>query len=329
MATTSNSFGAPTKTSDVKYLNKDFDGFKRDLMNYAQAHFSGAFRDFNEASPGMALLELQAYIGDVLAFYIDQQFMEMKSDTARQIENVEAFAKMRGYKPKGQSAATTPVSFYVEVPAVAGNPDPRFLPILLAGTQCVTPDGVFFELLDNLDMTQITATNNWQAIASRKDANGQITFFAIRAQGNCIGGQTVNEIIPVGNYKKYTSVQLSNKNVLDVLSVYDQQGNNWYEVDYLAQNVVFDQIVNMSSDNLTVPYVLKFVSAARRFVVEHSLTDGSVKLQFGAADGLSYNDQLIPSVSQLALPIAGRTTFTNFAIDPQNFINIDIWAKSI
>src|SRR5258708_8174011 len=93
------------KEKDIKYLNKDFQGFKRDLIKYSQAHHSGVFQDFNESSPGMALLELNAYIGDVLAFYMNAQFNEIKFQNARQIENVVAFAKQLGYRPTGKRAA--------------------------------------------------------------------------------------------------------------------------------------------------------------------------------------------------------------------------------
>jgi hypothetical protein len=84
--------------------------------------------------------------------------------------------------------------------------------------------------------------------------------------------------------------------------------------------VVYDQIVNTGSDQSLVPYVLRWRSAPRRFVVDRRLSDSTTFLQFGNGQGLSYNDELIPSVANLALPIPGRTTFTNFAVDPQNFL---------
>src|SRR5512137_1475000 len=136
---------SPLKATDVKYVNKDFESFKRDLMRYAQAHFSGSFRDYNEVSPGMTILELQAYVADVLSFYMDQQFLEIKQETARQIDNVESFAKMRGYKPKGKRAARVPVQFIIEVPAssTAGKPGPDMSLVqkMLAGSQIAGPNG--------------------------------------------------------------------------------------------------------------------------------------------------------------------------------------------
>ena len=65
------------KESNVNYLNKDFNALKQSLVNYAQAYFPNTYKDFNETSPGMMLIEMSAYVGDVLSFYIDQQYKEL------------------------------------------------------------------------------------------------------------------------------------------------------------------------------------------------------------------------------------------------------------
>ena len=62
------------KESNVNYLNKDFASLKTSLMNYAKSYFPNTYRDFNETSPGMMLMEMNAYVGDVLSFYIVQQY---------------------------------------------------------------------------------------------------------------------------------------------------------------------------------------------------------------------------------------------------------------
>lgn len=313
---------APLKASDVKYVNKDFESFKRDLMRYAQAHFSGSFRDYNEVSPGMTILELQAYVADVLSFYMDQQFLEIKQETARQIDNVEAFAKMRGYKPKGKRAARVPVQFVIEVPAssTAGKPGPDMSLVqrMLAGSQISGPNGTTFETIEDVDFSQFSAGD---VQPSQYDTSGHATFYAVRATVDCIGAKTVSEVLTSPTtFTPYLKMPLGQPDVIEVIDVKDQQGNTWYEVDWLAQSVVYDQIVNTGSDQSLVPYVLRWRSAPRRFVVERRLSDATTFLQFGNGQGTQYNDELIPSVANLALPIPGRRTFTNFAIDPQNFL---------
>ena len=59
-------------TRDINYLSKDFESIKADLIDYVKRHFPNDWRDFNDASGGIALLELMAYVGDVLTFNIDR-----------------------------------------------------------------------------------------------------------------------------------------------------------------------------------------------------------------------------------------------------------------
>ena len=56
---------------DVKYLNKDFGQFRKNLIEFTKQYFPNQYTDFNESSPGMLFLELSAYVGDVLSFYTD------------------------------------------------------------------------------------------------------------------------------------------------------------------------------------------------------------------------------------------------------------------
>jgi hypothetical protein len=307
--------------TSIKYISKDFQGFKRDLMRYAQAHFSGSYQDYNEASPGMMLLELQAYVGDVLAFYMDQQFLELRSSTARQLENIEEFAKMRGYRPKGLRSARVPLSFVVEVPVLSGAlPDPDYLPVLRAGSQGQGPASVMFETLEDLDFGVSTHDNPQRVAVSRTDVSNKPTYVAVRRWVDAVAGKTVVEQIPVNAFSPFKRIALGQTDVQEVIDVFDREGNQWYEVEHLAQNVVFDQVTNTEGDVDVVPYVLKWRSASRRFVVDRVLASNVTYLQFGPGNGVKFDDELIPNMANLALPVVSRTQFGNFTLDPQNFL---------
>ena len=88
------------KESNVNYVSRDFNTLKNSLIEYAQAYFPNTYRDFNETSPGMMMIEMSAYVGDVLNFYIDQQYKEMMLPLAEERRNVVNLAKMLGYKVK-------------------------------------------------------------------------------------------------------------------------------------------------------------------------------------------------------------------------------------
>ena len=64
--------GQKLQTKDVNYLNIDFKGFKDKLNTFSQVYFPDISNDFNESSPGQMFVEMSAYVGDVLSFYIDK-----------------------------------------------------------------------------------------------------------------------------------------------------------------------------------------------------------------------------------------------------------------
>ena len=65
-----------TTKKDLRYLNKDFSDFRSKLINYSKTYFPETFNDFNESSPGMLFIEMAAYVGDVLSYYMDNQLRE-------------------------------------------------------------------------------------------------------------------------------------------------------------------------------------------------------------------------------------------------------------
>ena len=96
-----------TQDKDVKYLNKDFNSFKSQLIEFTQTYYPNTFNDFSEGSPGMMFLEMAAYVGDVLSFYTDTQLRETFLLLAQEKENIYNIAYALGYKPKVTTAAST------------------------------------------------------------------------------------------------------------------------------------------------------------------------------------------------------------------------------
>lgn len=309
----------------VKFLNKDFQGFKRDLIKFSQAHHSGVFQDFNESSPGMAILELQAAVGDSLAFYLDQQFNELKQDTARQIENAAAFAESKGYRPQGKAAAIGTQTFFLEIPATnlrgAAIPDDDYAPILKMGAKVQGPNGVFFETIDDLNFATSSLDNPRYITGSRFDSvTGIPTHFAVKKDIEVVAGSTQVATFTVGDFQPFLELELNDEDVLEVLSVIDSDGNIWYEVDYLARDTIFDSSVNTGEDSDTVPFILKLIPAPRRFITKRNVKTNKTTLIFGSGDGINFDDELVPNLADLALPLAGRRTFSSYALDPQNFL---------
>lgn len=317
------------KEKSIKYVNKDFQGIKKDLIEFTKAHHSGAFQDFNETSPGMALLELVAYVGDVLSFYQDMQFEELKQDTARQIENVTSFAKRLGYRPSGKRTSRGILSVFFEVPAILQGgqivPDSLYCPILRAGSRFQSLNGTLFESLADIDFSKETATESTTSprlsVASQTDeTTGLPTHFAVRKDVEVVAGETIEESHDIGSFQQFLNVELQREDAIEILSVTDSDGNDWFEVDYLAQEVIFDAGTNQDSDNTIVPYTLKLKPAPRRFIVDRDPITNRTSLIFGSGDGVNFDDELVPNIANYAIPSNSRSTFSNFSIDPQNFL---------
>lgn len=313
------------KERSIKYLNKDFGSLKRDLIRFTQAHNSGVFGDFNEASPGMAILEMCAYVGDVLSFHQDMQYNELRQASARQIENVTEFAKQLGYRPSGKRAARGTQFFLIEVPATTANgktiPDDTFSPILRKGARVSGPNGTTFETLQDVEFYVSSSDSPRHVTGSRFDSNtGLPTHFAIGKNVEMVAGETKTETFTIGNFQQFLQIELTNSDVIEVLSVVDSDANTWYEVDYLAQETVFDYVTNPGTDSDVVPSILKVVSVPRRFITDRDPVESKTSLIFGSGDGINFDDELVPNLADLALPLAGRRTFTSYPLDPQNFL---------
>ena len=99
---------------DIRYINRDFSEFRARLIEFSRTYFPQTYTDFSAASPGMMFMEQASYVGDVLSFYLDNQFQETFIQYAQQTNNVFELAYMFGYKPKTTGAAQTTIDFYQE-----------------------------------------------------------------------------------------------------------------------------------------------------------------------------------------------------------------------
>ena len=92
------------------YTDKDFDSLRLRLQNLVRSVFP-EWTDFNVANFGNLLVELYAFVGDVLAFYQDNQARESRIATATQRKSLIALTKLLGFRPEGAKAATAEVVF--------------------------------------------------------------------------------------------------------------------------------------------------------------------------------------------------------------------------
>ena len=311
-----------------RYLNKEFDSFKQDLLEYARTFYPDRIADFSDASLGGLLLDLPSYIGDVMSFYLDHQFTELDADTAVETVNIEKLLKGAGVDIVGASPAVVNESFYVEVPAQTTNnlvtPRADVIPIIEDGTSVLSDNGTQFNLVDTLDYTLRDSVSNELlcdiAVGATSD-DGTPETFILKLDGICISGFRTQETFSLGNFVAFKQITLSNANVTEIESIYDSLGNTYYEVTNLSQDVVYRGITNLNEDSELVKESLEVVPAPYRFTKTVNLDTRTTVLTFGGGDATTLEDDVIPDPSTFAIPLYGKTTFTRLSINPQQLIN--------
>jgi hypothetical protein len=309
------------------YLNRDFGSFRADLLSYARTYFSNNIQDFSDPSVGGMFIDLAAYVGDVMSFYMDHQYRELFPDTAVEEKNIERHAKAAGIKLEGPSAANVMVKFYIEVDtqltSVTTVPIPSQLPIIQLGTVVVSDTGVPFDLTEDLDFSE-TDLNNVPLYKQRVGevaADGTASTYILYREGLCISGFTETSSFSIPNTSvPFRTITLGKQNVTEIMSVKDSSGNVYYEVDSLASDTVFKVIENINNDSKQVRSQLQLTPAPYRFIREQTATSKITTIRFGSGDASTLDDDIIPDPSALALPLYGKTSLSRFTIDPSNLL---------
>jgi hypothetical protein len=312
---------------NIKYINKDFTEFRASLVDYAKTYFPTTYNDFSPASPGMMFMEMAAYVGDVLSFYLDNQVQENYLQFARQSNNLFELAYMFGYKPNVTGVATTTVDFYQQVPAkLAGStyvPDFDYT-LYIGENSSVTDGSTSFLVSDPIDFS-VSSSGDPTEVTVYKIATNNPTYFLLkksrRAISATINTTTFNFSAPI----KFNTIEITGTNIVGVLDCTDSEGNIWYEVDHLGQEMVFDSIKNTNTndpnfyqDNDT-PYLLKLKKVQYRFTTRFR-NSTTLQIQFGAGTTSDSDENIIPNPDNVGIGLPFEQTKLTTAYSPTNFL---------
>ncbi len=101
--------------SNQTYLNRDFESVRTDLINLLKIYYKDQWQDFQAISIGMSLVDLMAFVGDLLSFHTDKRFTEMFIESAVEPTSLYRLAKNLGYKAPGFRPAITVVDFSISI----------------------------------------------------------------------------------------------------------------------------------------------------------------------------------------------------------------------
>ena len=325
------------KGRDIKYLNKDFASFRQNLIEYAKTYFPQTYSDFNEASPGMMFIEMASYLGDVLSYYADDSLKESMMLYAEDKANVIALSNYLGYKPKVTSPAIVTLSVYQVVPATGTGSEIRpdsdyYLRIkegMVAASSRTTTKFRTTELLDFNDANDREIT-----VYNRNSNTNEPTQYLIKKKVKAISAELKEVSVTFGTPQKFSKIQIADTNVIDIYDVRDANGNKWYQVPYLAQEMVY---VDYANDEQTdkdlyqfkdsVPSVLKLLKTSRRFVTKIN-EDNTTTILFGGGNSTASDETLIPNFKNVGLGLESSINRLGASFDPSNFLSTKTYGQA-
>jgi hypothetical protein len=279
---------ATNNTNNISYLNKSFDDFKGTLQDYAKTYFPTSYNDYSETSIGLMFIEMASYIGDNLSFYLDTQFQENLLNYAKEKNNLVNIAYSLGYRPKMSYASSTLLDVYQLVPnKTSGSvlvPDYDYAIKIPANSSVKSINNVNFITTDVVDFA---------VELDREATYYNSSYFLLKKQIKAISANIKTTTYTFGSPEKFTSVNISDDNILQILNVTDSSTNTWYEVPYLAQSVIENKTTNTSADSGSVPYILGYKQVPQRFV-SRFINDTTLQLQFGAGTSNSSDSTILP-----------------------------------
>jgi hypothetical protein len=315
---------------DIKYINRDFGNLRQNLINYSKTYFPTTYNDFTESSPGMMFMEMAAYVGDVLSFYQDNQFQETFLQYAREAKNLYDLAYMMGYKPKVTGVALVDVDFYQTVPELAGAPDYNYALLISENSQISSPSGIQFLVEDPVDFDTSSSLDP-TTVSIYEQSGGIVNTYLLKKTRKAISA-TINETtFSFSSPQEFATRIITANNLIGILDIIDSDGNVWYEVPYLGQEMVFDSIKNtnpndpnFSSQEGDSPYLLKLKQVSRRFATRFQ-SPTSLQIQFGAGTSSDTNEEVTPNADNVGLGLPFEKDKLTAAYSPQNFIFTDTY----
>jgi len=324
------------KGKDIKYLNKDFSSFRANLIEFSKTYFPKTYSDFNETSPGMMFIEMASYIGDVLGYYIDDTLKESLMPYAEDEQSMLALAQFLGYKPKVTAPAISTLSIYQLVPSIGSGfnnkPDSKFYLRIKEGLAVQSTNDIEFRTTNLVDFEDAT---DREITVYERDANtGEPIFYLIKKYVQVISAVVKQKEVSFGDYESFQKIDLEDTNIISIYDVRDSNGNKYYEVPYLAQEMVFIDYPNTEANDQdlyqfksTVPYILKTIKTPKRFTTKIN-QDSTTTIQFGAGDPTASDEQLIPNLKNVGLGLPNSISRLEESFDPTNFLKTKTYGTS-
>ena len=332
-----NKISNTTPIKDIKYLNKDFNSFRADLIEFTKTYYPDTFNDFTEGSPGLMFMEMAAYVGDVLSYYVDTQLQETFLDTAQERTNLFHLAYTLGYRPKVASTSVTDIDLFQLVPSKETNglyePDFDYALTINQPTVFESTNGVEFLLQDAVVFSNSSSFNPTEVSVYSLNGNNP-EYYLLKKSSKAISANRKSKTFEIGDVERFLILDLVDSDIISVESIVDSNGNEYTEVPYLAQDTVFENISNVQGTSPTLyefydetPYLLKLKRVPRRFATRFT-SNGILEIQFGAGSSDKTDEQIAPIPDNIGLGGRDGRSKLDQSIDPSNFLYTEAYGKT-
>jgi len=317
---------------NINYLNRDFTSFRNTLIEYSKTYYPNTYNDFTPASPGMMFMEMAAYVGDVLSFYLDNQVQETFLQYSRQVTNIFDLAYMLGYKPKATNVSVVDIDFYQQVPAIGSGvnnvPDYNYSLTLPSNTQ-VSTGGTTFIIEDPINFARSSSLDPTE-VSIYEISGGEPLFYLLKKTRQAYSATIKTTEFTFGSYQAFPTVLIDDSNIVGILDITDSEGNVWYEVDYVGQEMVMDSIKNTNQNNPNystgdnAPYLLQLKKVQRRFATR-LLDATTLQIQFGAGNPSDTDEVITPNPNNVGIGLPFGKDSLTVAYSPTNFLYTDTY----
>jgi hypothetical protein len=319
---------------NIQYINKDFGQIRQALINYSKTYFPTTYNDFTEASPGMMFMEMAAYVGDVISFYLDNQIQETYLQYTREPSNLFNLAYMLGYKPNVTGVAEVDIDYYQQIPASPTTGEPNWNYTLVVEQNSVVTannnSNISFLVQDKVDFS-VSSSNNPTEISVFTYVGTQPSYYLLKKTAKGISATINTTTFSFGTPQEFATVVINDEQLIGILDIFDSDGNQWYEVSALAEDAIFDTIQNtpqndpnLSVNNDQVPYLLRLKKVPRRFSTRF-INTGSLQLQFGAGTANEITEVIVPNPDNVGLGLPFEQSKLTTAYSPTNFMFNDTY----
>ena len=319
---------------NIQYINKDFGQIRQALINYSKTYFPTTYNDFTEASPGMMFMEMAAYVGDVISFYLDNQIQETYLQYTREPSNLFNLAYMLGYKPNVTGVAEVAIDYYQQLPANPTTGEPNWdYTLVVEQNSVVTANNnsnISFLVQDKVDFS-VSSSNNPTEISVFTYVGTQPSYYLLKKTTKGISATINTTTFSFGTPQEFATVVFNADQLVGILDIFDSDGKQWYEVPALAEDAIFDTIQNtpqndpnLSANNDQVPYLLRLKKVPRRFSTRF-INTGSLQLQFGAGTSNEITETIVPNPDNVGLGLPFEQSKLTTAYSPTNFMFNDTY----